>query len=487
MKRSLITLLCSMLVVVLSMGQTLAFPGAEGGGKYTTGGRGGKVLYVTSLEDGDVSDVGTFRWAVSQHYPRIVEFKVSGVIHLKRKISIKQGDLTIAGQTAPGDGICIADQEVTIGADNIIMRYMRFRPGNESLGDGSGDAVDALNGRGLTNVIIDHCSMSWSVDECVSFYYCKNFTMQWCYITESLCEAGHSKGAHGYGGIWGGENASFHHNLLANHLSRNPRLNGFLRHGLKWQQWNNVSEERMDFRNNVIFNWGNNSCYGGEMNGHYNIVGNVYKAGMGTDPKKKFRITQVDIETEKWPDSIQTFGHGQYYIAENYVFGADIPEGDDWSMVDYKDGVKKKNVKQSQPYAHEPIPQHPVNPKTNPTTNLMMAVAAYGGANLKRDAVDTRIAQELMTGRSTYRGSVTGRWGILDKVADQGAYPTYNSLPAPVDSNDDGIPDDWFAANVPAGKTANDTNADGYTYVEVYINSLVEACTAHQYDGTTYK
>ncbi len=460
--------------------QTPAFPGAYGGGMYTSGGRGGKVLYVTSLEDGETRDVGTFRWAVSQHYPRTVVFKVSGIIQLKRKLSIKQGDLTIAGQTAPGDGICIAGHEVTIGADNVIIRYLRFRPGfNEA--DGPADATDAINGRGCTNVIIDHCSMSWCVDECASFYYNKNFTMQWCFITESLQNAGHSKGAHGYGGIWGGENASFHHNLIANHDSRNPRLNGWTRHGLKWKAYPNVTEERCDIRNNVIFNWGKNSCYGGEMNGQYNIVGNYMRAGMGTDPKKTDRLMQIDIETEQWPDSIESDGYGKFYIADNFLWDALDQMGDDWTYVATKSNkVRKNKAKVNEPFACTPVPTH--NAK-----QLPMLIAAYGGCNLPvRDRVDQRIAQEVMTGRSNFKGSVGGRWGIIDKPSDVGGYPEYKTLPAKPDTNEDGIPDEYEAMFIPAGKVATDIAEDGYSYLEHYLNALVAETTDAEYAGANF-
>ena len=465
MKRYLIC--CFLFVGTVLCAQTPAFPGAYGGGMYTTGGRGGKVLYVTSLEDGETSDVGTFRWAVSQKYPRTVVFKVSGIIHLKRKLSIKSGDLTIAGQSAPGDGICIADYEVTLDADNIIVRYMRFRPGQSDLGTES----DAINGRGLRNIILDHCSMSWSIDECASFYDNKDFTMQWCFVVESLCNSGHSKGAHGYGGIWGGENASFHHNLIANHLSRAPRFNGWKRAGLRYRA--TIAEERVDFRNNVVFNWGDNSSYGGESAGHYNIVANYFKPGMGTASSKRDRITRVDMDKNR-ADSVPP-GHGFYYIAENYVHGADKPEGADWSYVSLKDGVKRKNCYSATPFDYTPVLQHAAK-------DVLMSVATYGGACFVRDAVDLRIAQELITGVSRFKGSVSGRAGLIDRVEDVGGYPEYNSAEAPADSNDDGIPDGWLEQNYP-GKTANDLNEEGYTYLEVYLNGLVEQITIAQYAG----
>ena len=194
-------------------GNPCAFPGAEGFGRNATGGRGGKVYHVTTLEDGDYE--GTFRHAVSQRGARTVVFDVAGTIFLDRNLNISNGDLTIAGQTAPGEGICIARYPVSVRAENVIVRYMRFRVGNEGKGE-----PDGFGGTENKNVIIDHCSISWSVDETCTFYGGENVTVQWCLISESLRTAGHSKGPHGYGAIIGGDKSSFHHNLMAHHESR---------------------------------------------------------------------------------------------------------------------------------------------------------------------------------------------------------------------------------------------------------------------------
>ncbi len=450
--------------VLTASSQTPAFPGAYGGGMYTTGGRGGKVLYVTSLAD-DGSE-GTLRWALSQKYPRTVLFKVSGTIALTRKISIKEGNLTIAGQAAPGDGICIRDHEITVNADNVIIRYMRFRLGNRDLENES----DAIGGRYAKNVIIDHCSISWSIDECASFYDNEDFTMQWCIISESLNNTGHEKGAHGYGGIWGGKNASFHHNLLAHHNSRNPRFNGWKRSGLKYKSMHD--EERVDFRNNVIFNWGDNGSYGGESAGKYNIVANYYKAGPATKASKKYLITQIDMDKD--PKEVPP-GHGFYYIADNYVYDADPAKGNDWKFVNYASGVKRKDARKDEPFEYVPIMQHSAE-------DAFRWVVAYAGASLFRDEIDLRIAQETMTGRPRFKGSVTGRPGIIDTPEDVGGYPDYYAEEPPVDNDADGIPDEWLAQNYP-GKTANELNEFGYTYLEVYLNSLVAEITQNQYTG----
>jgi pectate lyase len=299
-----------------------AFPGAEGYGRFATGGRSGAVLAVTNLND---SGPGSLRAAIEHPRPRIIIFRVSGTIILKSRLNIKEDDITIAGQSAPGDGICIRDYQVNIDADNVIIRFLRFR-----LGDVTRQEADTLGGRGCRNIIIDHCSASWSVDECVSFYENQDLTIQWCLISESLNDSVHSKGPHGYGGIWGGQRVSFHHNLFANHNSRNPRFSGS-----SDSKADDVNHQ-LDFYNNVIYNWGMNSVYGGE-NGEHNMINNYYKPGPATPRSSSGRIVNPSKP------------YGRFYVAGNKVAGSDQVSQDNWAG-----GVQCDDPDSA--YAGEPFP-----------------------------------------------------------------------------------------------------------------------------------
>lgn len=454
----IVTMLLSKATVaseVSLVSQIPAFPGAEGAGMYTTGGRGGKVIYITSLEDNN--EPGTLRWAIRQKGARTILFKVSGQIRLKSPLKINNGDLTIAGQSAPGDGICISDYETSISANNVIIRFIRFR-----LGDKNKQAADALSGYRNENIIIDHCSMSWGVDELSSFYDNKNFTMQWCFIAESLANSIHPKGKHGYGGIWGGQNASFHHNLIAHNDSRNPRFCG--------SRYSNEPDlEKVDFRNNVIYNWGANNIYAGE-GGSYNIVGNYFKPGPASGSASKRRILNPDADDGKNNQPAGVYGH--FYIDDNFMYNNAEISNDNKSGIDMGSTFEKfaPNVKLKDILSDKEFQLLQVT--TDSVDKAFKYVLSYGGASLARDMHDIRYVKDVIDGSYTFEGSSGSTNGLIDSQEDVGGWPVYKVYNEYSDSDKDGTPDGWLDKNYP-GKSANDLNSDGYTYLEVYLNSLV--------------
>ncbi|HKJ43830.1 MAG TPA: T9SS type A sorting domain-containing protein [Sunxiuqinia sp.] len=461
-----------LLTVTVTMAQDVpAFPGAEGGGKYAIGGRGGRVIYVTNLDDNTTP--GSLRYAVEQSGPRIIVFALSGTIALNSRLSIKNGDITIAGQTAPGDGICLRNYTLTVDADNVIIRFIRSR-----LGDVSGDQDDAMNGRRHKNIILDHCSMSWSVDETGSFYDNTNFTMQWCLLSESLRNSIHDKGRHGYGGIWGGKTASFHHNLLADHDSRNPRFCGS-------RYSNRPDLELVDFRNNVIYNWGANSSYAAE-GGSYNMINNYFKAGPATSSSKADRIEQPypDNGGNEQPAGV----YGRFYINGNITTASSATTQDNWRGVDLASafdqyGITKDDLKSDTPFTVPSV-------TTQPADKAYEQVLKYVGASLVRDTVDKRVIHDAETGTATITDGGNGSTnGLIDSQSAVGGWPELKSKPAPTDTDQDGMPDDWEDANNLDKNNPADaklTTVDGqYTNVEVYINSLVADIVNNQNEGGT--
>jgi hypothetical protein len=446
-----------------SNAQIKAFPDAEGFGAFTTGGRGGDVWVVTNLEDNPESaPEGSLRWAVRKKGARTIVFAVSGNIDLKAPLDINNGNLTIAGQTAPGDGICIRNYTVRVKADNVIIRYLRLRCGNLELASAAQDAMNAI---GTNQVIIDHCSMSWSIDETGSFYDNKNFTLQWCILSESLYAAGHSKGNHGFGGIWGGEGASFHHNLIANHTSRNPRFNG-ARFASK------PETELVDFRNNVIFNWGYQSIYGGES-GSYNMINNYFKPGPATK-KESVRYRILDLTQEYTDKKVRsdTVKAGKFYVAGNKVEGYENASNDNWQF-----GVQKATEEQKKvSYMKEPFQVSELT--TQNATEAYQLVLSKAGAILpKRDTIDARIVNETKTGICAYGGSYGEKTGIIDTQNTVGGWPELKTYNIKTDKDKDGMTDDWELANGLNPNDASDRNGDldldGYTNLEEYLNSLV--------------
>ena len=527
MKQKVFTLLAASLISAAAMAQVPAFPGAEGHGRYVTGGRGGKIVHVTNLND---SGTGSFREAVKSGN-KIIVFDVAGVIVLKSDLKFAD-NITILGQTAPSPGITLRYYTVQPGCNNII-RFLRIRRGQEK---NINDGADATWQRNKTGIIFDHCSFSWSIDEVASFYDNNNFTMQWCTVAESLTNPGHSKGAHGYGGIWGGKLASFHHNFVAHLMNRGPRFNG-ARYGwtgytsnkeystYKWQ--NAVQAENVDFRNCVMYN-AQGTCYGGPGGGQINIVNNYYKAGPSHSLKgttlnglkvdvstskergSQDRITLVTLSTQSNSDK----KHPELYdMTSRYYINGNTTEttkgsktaNKDWKGVSYDKGIPSLNGEYYSPdaknfygdaVAHttisgkscvkikmdEPAPTGQVT--THSAAEAYEKVLAYVGASLYRDEIDARYMEEAKTGTATYKGSITNSPGIIDKVSDVKGYTEANfgtgTRPADFDTDKDGIADEWEKAN---GLNPNDASdaiiysldeKSYYTNIEVYANSLVE-------------
>ncbi len=484
-----------------------AFPGAEGHGRYVTGGRGGEVRHVTNLND---KGEGSLRAAVNGSKAKIVVFDVSGIIGLESDLVIG-ANTTIEGQTAPAPGITVRYRTVRPG-DNNIIRFIRFRRGEEK---DVNDGADATWQRQKDGIVLDHCSFSWSIDEIASFYDNQHFTMQWCTLGEALANPGHSKGEHSYGGIWGGKGASFHHNFLAHMQNRVPRFCGarYDWNGYDKEKYaNSIQAEIVDFRNCVMYNWGNgNGCYGGTGGGNINIVNNYYKAGPATS--NKTRVTQISVATSSNASGSPFMGYcARYYINGNYVTAAgDKAQNYDWQGVIYDGGTniidgercipdEKHLYGENVTYYKNTKDQDCVRIKldeeaetgkvtTHSAEMAYQQVLIYAGASLHRDAVDTRYMQEAANGTTTYIGTaaktgdgktITHRPGIIDFVKDQGGYELESATrPEGFDTDGDGMPDEWEKAN---GLDPNTDDAAEYTLdkigfytnVEVYCNSLVE-------------
>lgn len=521
MKKLLISVSSLLFALGLSASESApAFPGAEGHGRYVTGGRGGEVRHVTNLND---SGPGSLRQALSGTAPKIIVFNVSGYIDLRSQLNVTS-NTTIAGQTAPEGGITLRYYTLYFGnCDNVIVRFIRSR---RSQVKDVNDGADATWGRKRKNIIIDHCSFSWSIDEVASFYDNRNFTLQWSTIAEGLANPGHTKGAHSYGGIWGGKNASFHHNFVAHIQNRAPRFNGAR---YAWDGYDKtvysstVDAERVDFRNCLMYNWGNgNGCYGGPGGGYVNMVNNYYKAGPGT--KNKTRVTQVSVASDGNAEGSSLKGYAsRYYINGNYVTAASNPEDYDWSGVIYDGGLLTLNgeryIADAAHLYGENVSYVNINDTdcvslkldeqidpgevtTHSATDVYDKILDYCGASLYRDDADIRYMEETRTGTTTYKGNVayvdangksyptSNTSGILDFInaPDGEQNPKTASFPElpsntrrdDYDSDGDGIPDVWEIAQ---GLNPND-GTDGklytldprgwYTNVEVYINSLVE-------------
>ena len=471
-----------------------AFPGAEGGGMYTTGGRGGSVYHVTSLKD-DGSN-GTLRYGLEKAArPLTIVFDVAGIIELTSDLKVSRGNVTIAGQTAPGDGICLKNYTVNISAGNVIIRFLRFRLGDEApwsssdIAAGKADGEDAIWGRYQEHLILDHCSMSWSVDECASFYGNEWFTMQWCLIAESMknCKL-HTKGNHGYGGLWGGKNATFHHNILAHHDSRNARIDHphiYENHTAPARRGN------VDIRNNVIYDWGDNSTYGGE-GGWFNLVNNYYKPGPSSKDRKYFAdLYAVYSSCSSCGKNIE-HGYPTMYLSGNvhtqYSSLANGAGGINWHN---SSGHANYNSVVSAPLSIQGKGGATAYITTHSAADAMTAACSWAGASLKRDAVDTRIAGHVKNG--------SGR--LINDIADVktaygAAWPSYTATAAETaavkDTDGDGISDafeDAFGLDKndkgDAAKTTLDTKGR-YSNLEMYLHYLVRDIVEAQRTGGAY-
>lgn len=432
-----------------------AFPGAEGGGAFTAGGRGGKVFVVTCLQD---HGPGSLREAVEASGPRTIVFGVAGIITLESPLAITHPFVTIAGQTAPGDGICIRGHTVEINTHDVIFRYLRFRRGNLRQRD------DAVGGYPRGNVFLDHVSASWGLDENLSLYRfihktadgqnkklpVENLTIQWSISSEAL-----DLNNHAFGGTWGGKNCSFHHNLFACNTGRNPSI-GF--------------GGTFDFRNNILFNWRHRTMDGGDGSSRVNVVNNYFKPGPATpEGAIRWRICKAQARNAK--DEFP--GFGKWYVAGNHVEGNPGVTADNWAggvQFDPEQRLKDMVIPAgSEKLVRAPAAFPAAAVATHSAAEAYELVLAHGGASLpRRDPVDVRVLESVRTGKPTFKN------GILDTPADVGGWPEYKAAEAAPDADRDGMPDAWekrhgLNPNDPTD-AARDADKDGYTNLEEFLN-----------------
>lgn len=460
----------------LPQAEIAAFPGAEGGGKFSFGGRGGKVYVVTNLND---DGSGSFRWACEQGGARVVVFNVAGIIRLKTPVIIRAPYITIAGQTAPGDGVCIAGETVWINTHDVIIRYMRFRRGETNVGRRD----DAIGGNPIGNIMIDHVSASWGLDENMSMYRhmyndstgaieqklgTVNITIQNSIFGEALDTWNHS-----FGSTLGGENCSFMRNLWANNTGRNPSVG-----------WNGI----FNFVNNVVFNWVHRSIDGGDYRASFNIINNYFKPGPATP--KNSNVGHRILKPESGRSKLKYLVFGRCYVNGNIMEGYPEITKDNWNG-----GVQVEELPNTAQYTDY---MRVNNPLPMPQLTIMPAQDAYqyvlnnAGATLpKRDAVDVRITEQARTGKINALANVklpekqfehrrlpidSYKIGIITDPSQVGGYPQYKGTPYK-DYDNDGMPDDWETKHGLNPKNANDASSDrdkdGYTNIEEYLNSVV--------------
>ncbi|HNU89584.1 MAG TPA: polysaccharide lyase [Ferruginibacter sp.] len=456
-----------------------AFPGAEGGGKYSFGGRGGKVLVVTNLND---DGPGSLRWACEQGGARIVVFNVAGIIRIKTPIIIRAPYISIQGQTAPGDGVCVAGESFWLNTHDVVIRYMRFRRGETWVGRRD----DAIGGNPVGNIMIDHVSASWGLDENMSMYRhmyndstpnlkaeeklgTVNITIQNSIFSESLDTWNHA-----FGSTLGGENCSFMRNLWANNAGRNPSIG-----------WNGI----FNFANNVVFNWVHRSTDGGDYTAMYNIINNYYKPGPAT-PDQSRPISHRILKPESGRSKLGYSVYGRAYVNGNIVEGNARVTKDNWDggvqVEEQPDAGKYKDkMKWNKPL---PMPEMTIIP----ALQAKEFVLSNAGATLPvRDAVDKRIVEQVRTGKITVSDKVVPpetqfkhrrlppdsyKIGIITDIAQVGGYPEYNGTPYK-DSDNDGMPDAYELKNKLNPNDASDAakiTRSGYSNIEVYLSSVVD-------------
>jgi len=433
-----------------------AFPGAWGGGMFTTGGRGGQVIEVTNLKD---SGSGSLRAAIETQGARIIVFRVAGIIYLKQALDITHPNVTVAGHSAPGDGICLAHDSVNINTHNVILRHLRVRRGRPEGGQGS----DNIGGNPQGQVMVDHCSTSWGMDENLSLYRqmvprsglpdlklpAMNITVQWCISSEAL-----NAGNHAFGGTWGGEDSTFHHNLFASNTGRNPSI------GMGGE---------FDYRNNVIFNWRHRTMDGGDETSLMNVINNYYKPGPAANDNMRSTLARIEQRNQYSPGRRWEAGNwypeterrpGKWYVAGNIMEGFPDVTANNWLGMRGPEQLARVNT---------PFEGWPVNQQ--PALEAYKSVLAKAGATLpRRDAVDLRITETVRTGK------VMNGNGIVRDPREVGGYPEYTFLPdeVPADTDHDGMPDEWEKTHGTNPNDASDGPADndkdGYTNIEEFLN-----------------
>jgi len=462
----------------------LAFPTARGFGKYASGGRGGKVVEVTNLND---AGEGSLRWALTEAgtTDATIVFRVSGIINIgpnpsrptERSIRAKLRNVTIAGQTAPGEGILLRGGKLNLGgSDNVIIRNIRARLGKTDAGEFiEGGSIGIEN---ATNIIIDHCCFGWSGEENMTMYDNHFTTVQWCIVHEGLYNAGHPKGARGYGSQWGGSPATYHHNLLAHNDSRSPRINGA----------SNETGDRnvfLEYYNNVNYNWSRvNSCYGGENEaGTYsthecNFVGNYYKPGAATPSGSYF----IELSAARSGKTLTKAS--RWYFDDNKMEGNTSATSNNWNAVNNRTGFSKTALRsdtlittQERYYPGKLKYEYAdyMTPTESAEDAYQHVLARVG--TIHRDSVERRVVKDVANKSYTFKGASRNKGGIIDTPADAEGFLEYAEATPVVDNDHDGMADDWELEHGFDPSNPDDRNqvasAEGYTALEVYLNSLM--------------